>query len=475
MNNNRLAFLIALCLTPSPLAAQGFDCGKAQTPVEKLICAAPEIGALDKELNAAVQARLAAAPLDREQFLSEARQWLRLRDKTCVVPAGSLSARRRSAAVVCLAKAYRARLGAIAAAPPMPTAAPDAGKGLCHRFQDAYRAVLAARPNDPKDPNAPLSQSPFTLLANTPNSGVIRGPSATALPEANARALDQWGRSQTPPARFSPKVRKAILDLGSSALLTIDRAPATDFYVASQVQGTAHCIFATAFTIQNGVAGRVEKPLWPDRPGDTCGVDQFFGVIDGQTVAVQDNESPYEPSLAARLTIKPWDGRAFGPACSIAFDYDPVFVAMTDEPSQEPERKCDSAACVALKPAAKALAEAVQHDPLAARRNALAALSADQRATFETMEKLAQDKRGGAPLPEAPGNPASYLDQSPLLLPLLHKGDVYLASVGHYTIGWRIYPDWSVKLEKLDHDQLTSIGTASVAMRRGALRAATIQ
>ena len=58
MNKHRMAFLIALCLAPSSLAAQGFDCGKAQTPIEKLICAAPEIGVLDKELNAAVQARM---------------------------------------------------------------------------------------------------------------------------------------------------------------------------------------------------------------------------------------------------------------------------------------------------------------------------------------------------------------------------------------------------------------------------------
>ena len=117
MNKHRMAFLIALCLAPSSLAAQGFDCGKAQTPIEKLICAAPEIGVLDKELNAAVQARLTAAPLDRETFLADARQWLRLRNKTCVVPAGALSAQQRSAAITCLADVYRARLAAIAAMP----------------------------------------------------------------------------------------------------------------------------------------------------------------------------------------------------------------------------------------------------------------------------------------------------------------------------------------------------------------------
>jgi hypothetical protein len=125
-----------------------------------------------------------------------------------------------------------------------------------------------------------------------------------------------------------------------------------------------------------------------------------------------------------------------------------------------------------------ALVEAVQRDPLAARRNAVAALSAAQRTMFETMAKQAQDNRGEVQPPEAPENPASYLDQSPLLLPLLHQGEVYLASIGHYTIGWRIFPDWSVKLEKGGKDDkgaLQTVGVAFVAMRRGALRAATVQ
>jgi len=88
---------------------------------------------------------------------------------------------------------------------------------------------------------------------------------------------------------------------------------------------------------------------------------------------------------------------------------------------------------------------------------------------------LAQARRAGVPAPEAPTNPASYLDQNPLLAPLLHEGAVYLASVGHYTIGWRTFPDWSVKLDRLDHGALTPVGTAFVAMRRGALRAATVE
>ena len=118
MNTRRMTFLAGLWLLPSSLAAQGFDCAGAQTPIEKLICAAPEVGAMDKALNAAVQARLAAAPQERAEFLADSRRWLAARDRTCAAPPGRLSPARRDAAIACLAKTYRARLDAIAAMPP---------------------------------------------------------------------------------------------------------------------------------------------------------------------------------------------------------------------------------------------------------------------------------------------------------------------------------------------------------------------
>jgi len=269
MINGRLLLLLALCVEPTPVAAQGFDCAKAQTPVERLICAASEIGALDKALNVAVQARLAAAPQERAAFLADSRRWLAARDKACPVPAGRLSADRRAAAVGCLARTYRARLDALAAPQPAQAARPDASRALCDRFVDGYRRALAARANDAKDANAPLNQTPFNFLANTQNSGVTRAPTKPALQETNAQTLDQWAQDQTPPARFSSQGREDILNLGSSAILTIDHAPETDFYVASQVQGTAHCIYSASFVNRNGVAERAAHALWADQPGDS--------------------------------------------------------------------------------------------------------------------------------------------------------------------------------------------------------------
>lgn len=475
MNTPRLFMLIAFSFAPTMLAAQGFNCAEAQTPIEKLICLAPEIGVLDKALNAAVRARLAAHPRDRSEILAQSRRWLAERDRTCAVPSHRLPPERFNAAVACLASAYQARLSELSATTPAQSSTVGESKTLCHQFIDSYRSALAVHANHPGEANGPLDQSPFAFLSEIPKSGVTRAPSAAALSETTSKALDQWGRVQTPPIRFSSKVKQDILNLGSTAILTIDQAPETNFYVASQVQGTAHCIYAIAFAVKNGVAERVARALWSDQSGDSCGVDQFFGSIEGRTVAVLDNESPYEPSLAASLTLKPWDKNAFGHACSISFEYDPVFLDRADEPGQEPDRTCENPDCTALKPAARGLVEAVQSDPLATRRDAIARLSSAQRATFERMEKLARDRLGDAPAPQTPASPASYLDQNPLLLPIMRGNDVYLASVGHYTIGWRTYPDWSVKLEKLDHGEMTTIGTASVAMRRGSLRSTGVR
>ena len=50
MRNSRLAYLLAISLVPFPLAAQGFDCGKAQSKVEKMICADPELSSLDEKI-----------------------------------------------------------------------------------------------------------------------------------------------------------------------------------------------------------------------------------------------------------------------------------------------------------------------------------------------------------------------------------------------------------------------------------------
>ncbi|MCX7900149.1 MAG: hypothetical protein N2444_08735, partial [Methylocystis sp.] len=161
--------------------------------------------------------------------------------------------------------------------------------------------------------------------------------------------------------------------------------------------------------------------------------------------------------------------------CTIDLAYDPDFAVLEGDPHGG-ESDCKSAACAALKREALALAQAVHRAPLDARKAALAKLSEAQRKAFEALEKRAPTPGHSEPLKPAEQNdPSNYTDVAPLLTPLVYKDEVLLANVGHTTMGWRTYPDWSVKLQKLEKDQLTEVGEILVSMAPVRLRKATIR
>ena len=73
----------------APVRAAGFDCSKASTQVEKIICADPELSALDDRLNKAYKKFLPLqSPADKKDVESFQRDWLKERnqckDKECV-------------------------------------------------------------------------------------------------------------------------------------------------------------------------------------------------------------------------------------------------------------------------------------------------------------------------------------------------------------------------------------------------------
>jgi len=77
-----IPFAILLALLSSPAAAASFDCAKAATAVEKIVCADKGISALDDELNRLYQQRLAVA-LDQEGMKSMQRNWLKALGERC--------------------------------------------------------------------------------------------------------------------------------------------------------------------------------------------------------------------------------------------------------------------------------------------------------------------------------------------------------------------------------------------------------
>ena len=94
-----IKYLLAAVLFGSAIVhAASFDCDKARTRVEKLVCGQAQLGELDERLNAAfTEAKKGLQPTEANRLTQEQMQWLR-------------SARNPCADEACLEKAYTARL-----------------------------------------------------------------------------------------------------------------------------------------------------------------------------------------------------------------------------------------------------------------------------------------------------------------------------------------------------------------------------
>ena len=92
------SLLLAGLLGSAVVHAASFDCAKARTPVEKLICGRPQLGELDEKLDAAFKgAKDGLLPDEARRVTQEQLQWLRTVRNSCTDAA-------------CLEQAYTARL-----------------------------------------------------------------------------------------------------------------------------------------------------------------------------------------------------------------------------------------------------------------------------------------------------------------------------------------------------------------------------
>lgn len=473
--NCRVAFALALLAAPQGALAQSFNCDNAKTPVEKLICATTELKKLDSALDDAVQSALNTSLAARTKLLVEERAWLSERDRKCAPPAGAPDAEQSKKAVACLTGAYQERIAAVEALVKAQAAARPADRAVCQRIVDSYKSIIADDPKAffTKETATPMAQTPLTVLEQSPKSGYRLAKPLDEMSEATPKKMEKWAKARQPPFRIPKPLMDAIFE-DEPSMLTIERLPGTNYYSTSTTQGTAHCLVSTYFDVKDGVAQRAGDPPWGE--GELCGVSQSFGSLDGRPIAVIDNDSLYGPTLGDELVITVWDKDFFRAPCTASFDYEPAFADMESDNAQTADEKCESPVCKALKPQARALVEAVQRHPLEARKAALAGVTEAQRKSFDEMEKLSpRDKYAEPETPEDAAQPASYREDGPLLAPLVHDGELYLARIGHTTMGWRTFADWSVRFDRLEKGALQTVGTAYVSMTPGKLRSANVR
>ncbi|MDX6463393.1 MAG: hypothetical protein QOE55_7090 [Acidobacteriaceae bacterium] len=427
--------------------AQSFDCNKASTPVEHAICNDKTLGELDTTLASQLKDSMSNAnPGQHADFLRDERQWLSFRNQHCAASSPTAG----ESLPECLAAVYRDRIAYFKSLKGAETA-------NCQKIADRYRPLVGAH----------LGESPLSVLAATPASGVTLTEPLIRMVDPKS-ALPQWANKQTPPFIVPDGLTQSLM---SMSIWTLERLPDANFYWLSSIAGTAHCYDSQYFVISNGRAEeQMAPPGFEDGEGAACGVSREFGRIDAASVFLEENYD-WTPRMSSGITVATWKDGGFRSTCTVAFSFAPKFSDQTlnswDKLEPESWKACAGPICADLRRAAFDLVAAVQSDPIQAQHKLRSTLSAAQLVEYETAVKLAtHDQPGSGWDQKANVDPANITEEDPLLLPYVDHGRVFLASLGHFTIGWRYFADWGVTFKALD-GKLTPQAHFAVGMIKG--------
>jgi len=416
--------LALACITPWAHAA-GFDCRKAGTTVEKAICAAPKISAVDGQLGEAFTAALKSHPEMADALKLDQRHWLASRDATL---SAYPSIKEAESSVLSL---YRSRIAVLkgldAAAWPKPF--------------DALRAAL---------PKLPATG------AAVPADFVKAGADVTLAEDVRLESASAF------PYQPDKSLADALRDLESAGgYRKLAGSPISSVW---SIGGTAHCWTEAPFRIQGKQAIAVPSPsVWGD--GD-CMTDHGMARIAGQYVVyVVGDGSPDEVNLDTAV----WNGKGFdkGQRLILRFDH-----ALKAEASACAPGK---GACDEFAKAAMAIATRYDRSP---QKGALDnAFPSYDKAAYAAVLKAA--RLTGGPL-EADGQPPELplLDSSgrmagfssdSAVFPLVFRGETLLGLIDHGHVGWRENNDWMVAAWRLRDGKAEPAAAAYITVTRDKL------
>lgn len=106
-----MAWFFIVPALSGPAQAASFDCSKAELPLDKLICATPELSTKDDEMGAKYRAALAILSPEGQGILKEGqRKWLKFVRAHCTARIGQPADKDGGDAVECLRHEYDDRL-----------------------------------------------------------------------------------------------------------------------------------------------------------------------------------------------------------------------------------------------------------------------------------------------------------------------------------------------------------------------------
>ncbi len=428
----------ALALQVVSLSAargQSFDCKKAETATEHLVCGSKELADLDSQLAIELRALLARRPAMKTKILIEERHWLRARDENCAasMPQNLLGN--------CLAAEYSTRISTVET--EVRRAESKSPPGICRAIVDRYRPLAHDHPGKP----------PLAVLAASTGSGINVQKEGGETILRPSTELANWAARQKPAFTLSAALLSALQQydmLGNGG--TLQKVPGVDFYTISRLEGSMACDNSLSFLVHDGVAVLSDTPGEPGGDGN-CDIGPTYATVDGSVVAIVQDYN-WRPGMSANLQVWQWTGSAFGRTCDIELDFKPRFTTAT---LNDWEPGCDGKDCDKLRQTAFKLAEAAETDPDALKSNSMKKLLPEQRQQF-----AAVSERVDAEVHEPQSNDA-------FVIPYFDEGRLYSVRIGHFAIGWRDFADWSVTFLSAESDQLTPHGAFAVGTLKGDL------
>jgi hypothetical protein len=319
------------------------------------------------------------------------------------------------------------------------------------------------------------------LIAGKSSVGVVTGATRFKLTYSRQK-FTALAKRLKPPFTPSSELLTALEDL--DAEISVVALPGTNMLAANSLGGTAHCNSTVFFSTADRRGRPVEGPeSWKNDGGASCGVTRSFVSIDGVPFVIDDSLDA-GPGLASTLKLTPWDNGKWLQPCQADFVFAPHFDTgglLNDwaRLNDWAKNDCGVNGCDGFQRAALNLVQQTQQDRAGVEAHLLAAMTSAQRDEYQRLKRLADrpdpdDSQGGGDAAK-PATTAGLTDTTPLVLPVVVDNRVYLATVGHFTIGWRLFADWKVTIEAGEADKTREIARFAIAMTLGPIASTAVK
>ena len=314
-------------------------------------------------------------------------------------------------------------------------------------------------------------------------TGFLAGATRFKLAEySQAAFIEQAAQLQHP---FTPSRELLKAFEGVQEALVVSDVPGSELFAANSVGGTAHCNSTVFFAVSQRRARLVPSPnSWENDVGGSCGLTRSFASVDGAPFIIDDNLDA-GPSLTSTLTLTGWGNGKWLPPCEARFVFAPRFDAvktLNDWAGLDnwEVNDCGAGGCQAFQRAALDLVRQTQQDRAGVEAHLLAVMTVSQREQYQKLKHAGDrldpdDVQAGGDDAAKPKTAADLTDTSPLPLPMVVDNRVFLASIGHFTIGGRIFADWKVTVETEDAETTKEIARFAVGMTQGSIVSVSIK